>query len=300
MRHRIRGSVPALVLREARPAVLVVFLLRFGCGAALGAADRPEVDAGRLVSAGVAWAAAVLFSYLLNGCADVLEDRANGSPRPIARGELALPTARRVAGLLAVCALAAAWPAGPVVELAALGLLLLGTAYSLGPYPLKRRAFGPPLVGVTGGLLTYLAGAASVGGSGGAALPVLAACMALWMGGVGGLLKDLSDREGDELAGRRSAVTVLGERQVLALASGVAAAVGTALAAGALLEPVLTGGAVAAVAGAAAVVTRCVRYAADGSREERRRPYRAFMVTQHVLHVLVLATALATALAPTA
>ncbi|MFD7729299.1 UbiA family prenyltransferase [Kitasatospora phosalacinea] len=296
--------MPALVLQEARPAVLVVFLLRFGCGAALGAADRPEVDAGRLVSAGFAWAAAVLFSYLLNGCADVLEDRANGSLRPIARGALALPTARRVAGLLAVCALGAAWLAGPVVALAALGVLLLGAAYSLGPHPLKRRAFGAPLVGVTGGLLTYLAGAASVGGpvdgSGDAALPVLAACMALWMGGVGGLLKDLSDREGDELAGRRSAVTVLGERRVLALASGVAAAVGTAMVAGALLEPVLTGGAVAAVAGAAVVVTRCVRYAADGSREERRRPYRAFMVTQHVLHVLVLATVLATALVPTA
>src|SRR5262245_60636507 len=85
-----------LCLIEARPVVLVMFVLRYLTAAALaGGADRAAP--GRVVAGAAAWLLAVLSIYLINGTTDVAEDRVNGSGRPVASGRLPLATARQVA-----------------------------------------------------------------------------------------------------------------------------------------------------------------------------------------------------------
>lgn len=277
-------------LKEARPCVQGIFLLRFCVAAAMGARPAGHADPHRLVAGAAVWQAAIFFVYLLNGVLDVREDRINGSGRPIASGRLSRRAAAGVAAGAGLVSVAGAWFLGPPVVAAVAVALLIGWQYSAAPLYLKRSSAGTAAaVGVLG-LLTYGMGFVTQAGPGalraGAALPVFAVTMSAWMAFVGAPAKDLSDVTGDAAAGRRTLAAVRGEpvarRAVTVAALGIAVAF-AAVAVPAL--PPLRWAAVAVATGAVAIAVLCRSRAARGSRARRRAPYRAFMLTQYAANL---------------
>jgi 4-hydroxybenzoate polyprenyltransferase len=108
--------------------------------------------------AAAAWLCATWHVYLLNGLSDEVEDRGNGSTRPLAGGELDGTAARTVLGWLAAAAVGLAVFVGLPLVLLVLAMLGLGRLYSAGPRPQKARVGGAMAVIATGGAVTYLAG----------------------------------------------------------------------------------------------------------------------------------------------
>lgn len=277
-------------LAEARPLVIVIFLLRYLAGALL-TSGRHHVSLGHAALGAFGWMCVTVASYLYNGITDRREDVANGSRRPIADGTLpvrfavgfALITA--VAGLLCNAALGL-----PELGAAALALAL-GQIYSGPPFRLKRRFYAASLVGGTGGLVTYAAGALAAGGSVGTRLVLFGGAMSLWMGLVGGIAKDLPDEPGDRAAGRRTWPVVFGAQRARALMKGAAALVGVgfAAAAAAWSSGLLWCSLVVAM-GAAGVIAAAPRPQTSYSRERSSLPYRAFMWTQHLSHLVLVST----------
>ncbi|GAA1799449.1 UbiA family prenyltransferase [Luedemannella flava] len=296
----------SLSWREARPVVQLMFQLRFLTAAALAAgglavATDADVTAGALARvplAALAWLCVTWNIYLLNGINDLPEDRRNGSARPLAAGRLPLTAARRIAGGLAVAgvALAAAhsWPMVVVVA----AMLGVGWLYSSGPRPQKANMAGFVAVVTAGGVLTYLAGALSVGlpaAPAGIWLPlvVLGLAMSFWMS-LAGTTKDLSDVAGDRAAGRRTLPILLGDHAARQLMGVLAIGVGvTLLAASLAFAPVLLPAGVALTAGGGVVAALLIAPVAGTTRAALRRPYRAFMVSQYAVHGLVLAQCVA-------
>lgn len=282
---RVAVTSPLSVLRlcfaEARPCVLVIFLLRFLTGAAMSG-GRPD-----LVAAALVWEAAVFFVYLYNGVTDVHEDRFNGSGRPIASGLLSRGAAAWIAVSAAVSALVGGLLLGGPMAAAVPVLILLGLAYSGPPCYLKRRSGGAMVTVTVAGLLTYYMGEA-------AAVPtpkllVLALVMSLWMGLVGATTKDLPDAAGDAAAGRQTIAVTRGDRRVRWLASVSAVALGIGfLVAAVVVAPELIWPAVIMLAGAAAVAVLALGDLSQGDRSRRRRPYRAFMITQYGVHLMAI------------
>jgi 4-hydroxybenzoate polyprenyltransferase len=288
----LANTVRALTqsLREARPVVQAIFLLRFLAAAALA------VLSGAQPRLAIAWGAAAWFLvtwavYLINGVADVTEDRANGSTRPIASGELCPETAVRIAWFLGGAGLLLAAAVSPWLALLAGGQLALGWAYSMGPVPLKRVTLHAATSVVLAGLLTYIAGAVCAGGAAHhTQLWVFPVLMALWMA-VGGITKDLSDVRGDRLAGRRTLPIVLGERRARNTMAVVASAIGVAFAISAWDAPLAVRVASWIVVFGAAGLTWVVCGAASrGGASRRRRPYKIFMATQYLAHLTVVAS----------
>ncbi|MEU8251104.1 UbiA family prenyltransferase [Nonomuraea sp. NPDC048916] len=282
---RITVTSPLSVLRlcfaEARPCVLVIFLLRFLTGAAM-AGGRAD-----LVAAAFVWEAAVFFVYLYNGVTDVREDRLNGSARPIAGGLLPQRTAAWIAVSAAVAAMVGGLLLGGPMAAAVPIMILLGLAYSGPPCYLKRRSGGAMATVTVAGLLTYYMGEAGAVPT--PRLLVIALVMSLWMGLVGATTKDLPDAAGDAAAGRHTIAVTRGDRRVRWLASVSAASLGAAfLAAAVLVAPELVWPAVIMLAGAAAVAVLALSDLSQGDRSRRRRPYRAFMITQYGVHLMAI------------
>jgi 4-hydroxybenzoate polyprenyltransferase len=287
---------------EARPPVLAMFLLRYAAGAALGAAvSGPAGPYGvrvtetaavmpRVLAGAVVWMLAILFAYLLNGVADVREDKANGSPRPIATGALPSASATAVAAAAAVLALGGAALLGPVMTLSVVALIALGHAYSMPPLALKRHALGGPVTGMAAVFFTYLAGYAGTtqwsAPSGGAI--AFAVVMALWVGLVGTFAKDLPDVPGDAAAGRRTVGVLYGETLLRRAAVASAACLCGMLWSATAFAPELTPSAWALTGGAAAVAALALSRMTQGVRTAKRRVYRAFMAAQYVTHVCLL------------
>lgn len=278
-----------LCWKEARPVVQGIFALRFCCAALL--ADHHTNGAVWPRVAGVlgCWVAATWAIYLLNGVADVVEDRENGSVRPIARGILPVDFAKSVVVGLSAAAAGFAALISPVVCLLVALHLAAGIAYSTGPRPLKGNVPGFFGAVVALGGLTYLCGWYASGATEiGAPLLLFGGAMSLWMG-FGGATKDLSDVAGDRLAGRRTLPVVLGDRAArIAMAIG-ASAVGW----GFLLAAVRWAPSVAPVgfvvcAGSVALAVVVSSNVSRGERFRRRRPYRTFMITQYTAHLTLL------------
>ncbi|WP_244210821.1 UbiA family prenyltransferase [Amycolatopsis kentuckyensis] len=266
-----------------------VFQLRFASGFVLAAVARGEFTLNSAVFAGAAgWLAATWAIYLMNGIADVVEDRVNGSTRPIARGSLPVTSATVTCFVLSVGALGCCVLVSFRMVVLVVLMLAVGWAYSLGPYPLKMTVPGF-LVSVTAlGLLTYSAGGCAAGGDGAASLLPFGLVMSLWMSLVG-WTKDLSDVEGDRVAGRRTLPVLLGERRartVMAIAVtvvgwGFFAAAGVA---GRHLQPA----AAVVCCGSVLVAVLLLVPVRRPGRPVRRRPYRAFMITQYAAHATLL------------
>ncbi|WP_280725988.1 UbiA family prenyltransferase [Kitasatospora sp. MAA4] len=267
-----------------------MFLLRFAVGLA-SAAQLPQAT-GRTVLGMASWWCAVACAYLLNGVTDVREDQANGSRRPIARGDLPVRTATAATALLAVAALALGGLAGTGVLVWVVGFLLLGWAYSAPPVRAKQSSVLCAVVAFGLGATSYAAGVSAAGSGWTATGAVFGCVMAAWMALVGSLVKDLGDAGGDAAGGRRTVAVVRGVAAARALAVAGAVLVGTAgTVAAALWAPLALVGTVPVAAGAIWVVARVVRDARRESadRQQRRGAYRAFMVTQYAANLLVLA-----------
>ena len=291
--ERVARSEPFRVLwlswREARPVVQLIFLLRFCVGGMLAWAYRDPGVPWTSVVAAAGWVAATWAIYLVNGIADVVEDRENGSARPIASGRLATGPASVAGWLLAGVAIGC----GAAVSLTQLVLVVLmlgvGWAYSMGPHPLKKSVAGFTTSVIALGMLTYLAGWCAVAGPQrpSAALLLFGAVMSCWMGLVGST-KDLPDERGDRKAGRRTLPVVLGARTARVVMAGQAVLLGLAfLVAAATWHAPLLPVAVVVLAGALTVAGIALRPVRD-DRALKRRPYRAFMLTQYVAHLTVL------------
>ncbi|GGL87962.1 MULTISPECIES: UbiA family prenyltransferase [Micromonospora] len=296
----VRPAVPALAAiaqgggqvvaswREARPVVQVIFQLRFFAGAAVAAPHAVVTRPGALLLGSLAWLCATWFVYLLNGLNDQVEDRRNGSHRPLATGALPTAAARRIAVGLAAAALLL----GAAVSLRLAGLvavmLLLGWLYSAGPRPQKGNMLGFVLVVAAGGVVTYLAGSAAAGGLFEPELVVLMLAMSMWMA-LAGTTKDLSDVAGDRAAGRRTLPVLLGDHGARRLMAALVALAGGVLLIGALLvTPTLAAPAAVLTVGATAVVGCLLAGTGATDRRRQRRPYRIFMVSQYAVHLTVL------------
>ncbi|ANY05798.1 hypothetical protein AFB00_05210 [Pseudonocardia sp. HH130630-07] len=280
----------AAALVESRPVVQAVSLLRFFTAVVLaGTAIGGIRELLPVLTSATAVFLSAFAVYLANGVADVVEDRANGSRRPIASGRLD----ERHAALLAAAAGGLAVPfalsVGPPAVVAVTAYLAAGIAYSFGPLPLKNRVSTFMSAVAVLGVSTYALGVAAVG-----ALPlevvVLALSMSGWMA-CGGLSKDLSDVVGDRVAGRRTWPVVFGMRVARRATAGatVLVAIGFGVAA-ALVAPLLVPAALAAAAGATVLVAELL-LPQEGARPARR-PYQVFMWTQYAVHLVVLATCL--------
>jgi 4-hydroxybenzoate polyprenyltransferase len=287
-------TVAWLCLQEARPTVQVVFQLRLLSGWALAEIWPGHVSIRSLLVGVVAWFCVMMAIYLQNGVSDQREDRLNASARPIARGRLAGSTARRVAWLLAAAGVLAGFAAAiPLGALALLGLAV-GWLYSAPSWRWKRRSAGTVAVALTGIGITYYAGAviAAARSPGSSYLPglgtelaVFGAALSLWAALVGGTTKDLPDVVGDRQVGTRSWVLVWGERRFRRVVSGLAVLIGAGFAAAAIrLAPVLLPAAAVLFAGALVVSGLLL----VPERFCKRAPYRAFMSTQYVAHLVLL------------
>lgn len=277
-----------LTWHECRPVVQVIFALRFLTGVILvggvAAVARPAVLCGL-----ASWMCVVAAIYLRNGVADVVEDRRNGSARPIASGALPAETAHAQANALAVAGIVVALLPAPRLTfvLAVLAMLALGWAYSAGPSPLKRTMPGFLLCVVGGGALTYTAGVLVSGAAPTAEAVCAGLALSAWMG-LAGATKDLSDVAGDRLAGRRTLPVLFGYRAAASLTAAGTLAAGSGFVVAALCwTPELLPAALALAAGAASITALLIR----GARAETgpgRQPYRTFMATQYVVHLLLL------------
>jgi 4-hydroxybenzoate polyprenyltransferase len=285
------STYPLYFLRESRISVQVIFLIRFCTAAALGA---PALTV-RLPAIALAWVLATSAAYVFNGVMDVAEDRANGSTRPISRG--LLPIRAACLGILLASGLALAItgsldPTG-LLPLLLLAHLACGYAYSGPPFHGKRRGSSAALLVLGMGAATYAAGWQAAGHGHGVAVLVLGAAMSLWMAGVGALVKDLSDAVGDAIGGRRTPVIAWGAARVRAVVAADAMLIGGGyLTAALLFAPILVPSAIVLVCGGLAVgVLAAVTRGATG-RARLRAPYRAFMVTQYAVHLVVLGSVL--------
>jgi 4-hydroxybenzoate polyprenyltransferase len=224
--------------------------------------------------------------YLFNGVTDIAGDQANGSKRPIASGRLPVTLAAQSTALLATGGLALCALVSPLLAGLALALLVLGWAYSAGP-ALKNATGGCALAVGGGAVLAYAAGGV-IGGGLSAQSVSFAAAFALWVG-LCSATKDLSDVEGDRLAGRRTWPVLYGDagaRRLISATSGLLT-VGLALLC-ARLHGVLDVAAFTACLGAAALAIGVLLPATASTRTGGRRPYRVFMTVQYAVNATMI------------
>jgi 4-hydroxybenzoate polyprenyltransferase len=280
-----RANALALLWREARPSVQAIVQLRYWSAVVLaggGFGVRPALGSFFLLLAYCA-------VYALNGVADITEDRANRSRRPIASGAIAPRTAGRLTACLAAVALAGAAALGWRFLAAVALLLALGWIYSMPPWPAKKDYRSSSVVIFGLGAATYLAGWCAGGRSGPSGrLVAVGLAMSLWMV-FGGMTKDLSDVAGDRAAGRRSWPVAFGEegsRTGIVLAAAVLGVSYASIGIAAFHE--LCFAALVVAAGAACAGACAATSLSRGDRSKARRPYKIFMITQYATHVLLL------------
>lgn len=293
---RTLWSAAVLLTEESRRPVLVIFTGRFLTSAVL-AAPLPRA-AGPVLLGALAWALATMAVYVFNGVADRVEDRANGSSRPVASGRLSVPAAvRGTACCTALSVLLALTAQGGLPLVCLLGFLVAGYAYSGPPVYGKRHTVGAALLVLVLGAATYAGGwltadrCIALRPHAHALVIVFGTALTLWMAMVGVLVKDLSDVEGDAVVGRRTPVLVWGQTvtRTVIFVNSLAVSGGFLLAA-LRWAPALVPGAAALLAGALAVMLTVVTTRHSPDRGRQRRPYRMFMIAQYAAHVLVLGT----------
>lgn len=283
---RAAATTFALCWRESRPVVQIIFALRFLTGFVLAGAAGGAAPLRSLVALPL-WTSATMAIYVVNGCSDVIEDRINGSRRPVARGLLPVRHALITAGALATTAVVGTCLLSPTLALLCVALLILGVVYSVPPIAAKRWTPAAVVVIALAGFCTYLGGGVTAGRPG-PAVPV-AILLTTWMAVIGGLVKDLSDAPGDTAAGRHTVVGRRGERSARRVAAVAAAGIGASATLAAALGPrTLLPPAVVIAVGSVVVSLLALSGDAGSSRSARRRPYRGFMVVQYLAHAAVL------------
>lgn len=241
----------------------------------------------QIALAAAAWVAAGTAVYVYNGCADLVEDRANGSRRPIASGRLQKREALLFCSFVTVFALTAAAVSGICLEAAL--YLVLGYMYSGSPWPAKRHWAAASATLAASGAVTFWA-AARVTGGGDAAVIVAGTALAAWMGLVGALVKDLSDIEGDRVSGRKTYAIVFPPDGVARCAAVAAILIGLSGAvASTVLAPFLLPAMAALFTGGVIIAVRANDFERNGRNFASRKFYRIFMRTQKISIALTIA-----------
>jgi 4-hydroxybenzoate polyprenyltransferase len=276
-----------LALTETRPGVQLLYAIRFLTGAALGILTSNGSVRPSLVIGLAAWTLGTMAVYLVNGVMDVSEDRVNGSRRPIASGALGVSSARLIVAGLALLSLVLSLLLPLRATLMVLALLLLGWFYSGPPLFAKRHPVGASASLILTGLAAYAAGYFSAGGGRPSQeVIILALAMSLGMGLVGVPVKDLSDVEGDRLAGRRSWPVMWGESGArLAICCVALAGAAVFLVSAIVWAPAMIAAAVVTAIGFAVIAVVVMTPLSHGPRSSRRRAYRIFMVTAYCAHL---------------
>ncbi|MCX5398092.1 UbiA family prenyltransferase [Streptomyces sp. NBC_00102] len=283
-----------LCLREARPLVQVMFVLRFVTGALLtSSAAHHRPDAPHLLIGAAAWWAATVSVYVFNGVSDLCEDRANRSQRPLASGRLSEAAARRAVVLTALAGLLLGCAAGWGVFEATTVFLALGYAYSAPRIAAKCRSWSASAVTCAAAGTTYLAGVASSGSRLTVEAAVFALVLSLGVGLIAAVAKDLGSTRGDALAGRRTLAVIRGERSARRFCAASGGALTLVLTVGAVWvrELPLDAAAVAFAVGALCVAGHCrPSRMRDGETKpvNFRGPYRSWMATQYAAHLTAL------------
>lgn len=286
-------KIVGFCFKEARPVVQGIFLLRLLVGAFFGISIlSPKFDEGfilLLLAGTVSWICATLAAYLYNGIQDVEEDRANGSSRPVARGELRVPHAMLAVGVFGTLGLIVSILTYRDLAWGVVAMLVMGWLYSGPPLYLKRFPAALAVMATVSAVLTYHAGF-MIGGERAGHTPfmIFAGVMALWMGLVG-QSKDLSDIDGDRQVGRKSLPVVWGENAARLAISGVALAISLGfLLISLFVTESLMLAAVIVLMGALFVAAVSLGRWSRSGRTERRGPYRAFMATQYAANLAVI------------
>ncbi|MEC3974249.1 UbiA prenyltransferase family protein [Amycolatopsis sp. H20-H5] len=274
-------------LLEARPVVQLIFFVRLIAGAALAAPWLHGVAPETLLPGILSWGCAVVFVYLFNGSADIVEDQASEKNRPIAQGHLPQTVALKwCRGFATTAVLSGLWT-GPLFTLLVVAMLALGYLYSAPGFGFKRHYLGAAAVATLGGALTFLAGFLLGGGElPNPSLLLLTAAMSAWMGCVGSVAKDFSDVHGDKLAGRRTLVVIFGKRAASVVVAACALCVATSFAIVAWnWVPAMRVSATVMLAGSFCVTFLALVHMRGA---HPRNPYRAFMATQYAATLSVL------------
>jgi len=210
----------------------------------------------------------------LNQVTDVEIDRVNKPWLPLASGALTMPAARALVVGAAVLAGVMGVATGPYALAAFVIGFVVGTAYSVPPVRLKRRALWAALsiAGVRGlavNLLLYLHFVTVVGAA--AVVPGVIAVLTavvLAISLVIAWFKDIPDMDGDRRFRVRTLTLQLGPRRVLLLGLTVLAiAYGAVIAAGMVGVPGLHGGVLAGAHVAALVVLLVASTRVDLTRQ---------------------------------
>ncbi|MFP3991528.1 UbiA family prenyltransferase [Streptomyces sp. E11-3] len=289
MHQALSARTVRLCLREARPLVQVMFVLRFVTGALLTAsAAHHRPDTAHLLVGAVAWWAVTVSVYVFNGVSDLPEDRANRSRRPLASGQLTESAARWAVAVTAVAGLLLGCAAGWQVAESTAVFLALGYAYSAPSIAAKCRSWSASAVTCAAAGTTYLAGVAASGSALTAEAAVFALVLSLGVGLIAAVAKDLGSTRGDSLAGRRTLAVVRGERGARRFCAVAGGGLALVLTAGAVWVRQLPLEAAAAVfvVGALCVAGRCLPV--RGEPDRPRAPYRTWMVTQYAVHLAAL------------
>ncbi|MER6379913.1 UbiA family prenyltransferase [Streptomyces sp. NPDC001127] len=283
-------SVLRMCVLESRPGVQALYVLRFLTAAVLGVTTGGGSAGMPLLVALVSWIFGNMFVYLLNGIMDVTEDRVNGSQRPIASGRLPVPQATRISVILAVISIMLTFLVPLESALVLVSHLALGWLYSGPPWYVKRNPFTAACVLIFAGVCCYSAGYWATGaGAPNMESVVFALGMSLAMGLVGVPVKDLSDIEGDRAAGRRSFPVLWGEQKArvvifcLALITGLVFFATTLMAASRII-----GAAIVTLLGFIAIGAIVLSRAGRGSRSNRRRAFRIFIVSAYCTHFVAI------------
>ncbi|MFF5212090.1 UbiA family prenyltransferase [Streptosporangium sp. NPDC000396] len=260
----------------------IVFAMRFLVGAILGG----KLDVASAMLGVTIWYLTTTAVYVFNGVTDVVEDRVNGSKRPIASGDVSLRAAATVSISYAILALIGGAIEGNGLFWFVLLFLALEYLYSGPPFRWKRSTPGAIFVVIGMGGLSYAAGS---WGAGGVELGAFATAAVLWMGLVGATSKDLHDEEGDRAAGRRTWVVAWGQTRARAAIGVSAVGVGLGFLFFALgLVHSLIPAAVVFCVGGLTVAGLVVSPSTLGGRSKARRPYLIFMITQYLANITII------------
>lgn len=171
-----------------------------------------------------------LYVVGLNQITDLAVDRINKPGLPLADGTLGLRQAWLVVALAGLAALLGAAVAGRFLMLTVLGILVIGSAYSLPPLRLRRSWVWAALsIALARGLIANLGLALhfqQVLGEAAAAGHVALAVLTAFFFGFGlviAIYKDLPDTQGDRLHGIQSFALRFGPRRALGLGRSILA-----------------------------------------------------------------------------
>ncbi len=147
------------------------------------------------------------FVYSANSISDIREDTLNNKKKPLVTGALSVKTAYVYSFILIMAStLFSPFLFNGWNLLAAYLVILMGILYSFGKNPLKNRPFLAPIVtgwGIVNPL--FITGTSEI-------LPIVPGALLFTIGTT--LLKDLADKEGDTIAGRKTIATLFTARDV--------------------------------------------------------------------------------------